>query len=58
MGVVFFLKHSMWRQLRKAIRSYCSNGFKKHLQIKERHPNSVFRLFFSSPSLKVPSWPL
>lgn len=39
----------MW-QLEKAICSYCSNGFKKHLQIKERHQNRVFRFFFLLPS--------
>lgn len=44
----FFLKHPMW-QLEKAICSYCSNGFKKHLQIKERHHSTVFRGFFFLP---------
>ena len=35
----------MW-QLEKAIYSYCSNGFKKHLQIKERHHSNVFSVVF------------
>lgn len=35
----------MW-QPEKAICSYCSNGFKKHLQIKERHHCSVFSVVF------------
>lgn len=53
MGGAFF-KHTMWQIKKKktTICSYCSNGFKKHLQIKERHHGSVFRFFFPLLLLK------